>query len=119
MVLFHRFYRGFRKIHIFKANFLNLNIHKPYLGSSEAPQKFDSDRFRRFDVYWLQKKTDTQTSKVYIDRKIDILKKKAQAYFTIPPTPCPTTFIVTCMCEDLVISMCSAYISIQNGLLKW
>ena len=48
-----------------------LIIHKPSLWSRDVPQKFGSDRFSRFDVYWIQtnKQTDKKTDKpnLYID----------------------------------------------------
>ena len=46
-----------------------LFIHKPSLGPCEVPPTSWADRFNRFDVYWIQTNTKTQTpkhtSKVY------------------------------------------------------
>ena len=47
----------------FQKRFLPF-LHKPSLGSCEAPQKkFGPNRFSRFYVYWIQTKTNKQTHK--------------------------------------------------------
>jgi len=51
-------------------------IHKPSLMSCEVPQKFEPDRFSRFNIYWIHtnKQTYRQTDKqsIYVDTYIYI-----------------------------------------------
>ena len=58
---------------IFYLNFYISIILKPSMWSRDVTQKFEPDRFSRFDVYWTQtnKQTDRQAKFIYRYIKID------------------------------------------------
>ena len=69
MVFINKF-RGFSKFNACKSNFVGGKILK-FLSSINLSRthKFGTDRFSRFDVYWIQTDKHTQTNKqsIYID----------------------------------------------------
>ena len=60
-------FQNFQKSNFVGGKFLKIrsSINFPW-GHMRSHNKFGPDWFSRFDVYWIKKKTDRQTSKVYI-----------------------------------------------------
>ena len=64
--------RRFASIFFFNSNFVRDKFVKSRSfinlswGHTRSQKNVEPDQFSRFDVYWIKKQTDTQTSKVYI-----------------------------------------------------